>query len=247
MKHLIYLVLFVLATSFTPGTFKQEQQRFSRVRTAYQDKGKEVKELLIKHDIDINKLRIYLRAFKTEKTIELWAKNKDDQQFKRIKTFDICMSSGDIGPKRKQGDYQVPEGYYHIDRFNPVSNFFLSLGLNYPNKSDRILGYKSNLGGDIFIHGSCVTIGCMPLTDEYIKELYLYCVEAKDKGQNTIPVTVFPMQLTATNYAKLTSEHQTETQNLGLWEDLKAGYDFFNTSKTLPNIAFLPNGRHRVN
>ena len=103
------------------------------------------------YSIDIDKLRIYLRAFKDEKKIELWAKNFTDSKYKLIKVYKICRTSGDLGPKREQGDRQIPEGFYHINRFNPYSNFLLSLGLNYPNKSDRILGEKGNLGNDIFI------------------------------------------------------------------------------------------------
>ncbi|MBC7451384.1 MAG: hypothetical protein H7259_07840, partial [Cytophagales bacterium] len=65
-----------------------------------------------------------------------WAKGKTSTQFTLTKTYSICSASGTSGPKRKQGDNQVPEGVYYIDRFNPASNFHLSLGLNYPNTSD---------------------------------------------------------------------------------------------------------------
>ncbi len=109
---------------------------------------------------------ILLRAYKQESELELWAKNKKDKQYTLLKTYKICASSGTLGPKRKQGDIQVPEGFYVIDRFNPVSNFYLSLGVSYPNASDKILGVKGALGGDIFIHGNCVTIGCLPISDD---------------------------------------------------------------------------------
>ena len=57
------------------------------------------------------------------------------------------------------------------------------MGINYPNESDKILGEKGNLGGDIFIHGSNVTVGCMPMTDEVIREIYILNIEAKNAGQ----------------------------------------------------------------
>lgn len=110
--------------------------------------------------------------------------NKD--LFRLIKDYQICSLSGELGPKRQQGDLQVPEGFYWIDRFNPASNFYLSLGINYPNQFDRILGKSGELGGDIFIHGGCVTIGCIPITDDKIKELYLIAVEAKSNGQDGV-------------------------------------------------------------
>ena len=83
------------------------------------------------------------------------------------------MQSGTTGPKRLQGDFQVPEGFYHINEFNPNSNYHLSMGLNYPNSSDRILSDSLRPGGEIYIHGSCVSVGCIPLNDDEIEELYL--------------------------------------------------------------------------
>ena len=76
----------------------------------------------------------------------MWGKKAEDNKFQRIKTYEICRTSGKVGPKKEQGDHQIPEGYYHINRFNPVSSYHLSIGINYPNKSDRILGVQGNLG-----------------------------------------------------------------------------------------------------
>jgi murein L,D-transpeptidase YafK len=150
------------------------------------------------------------------------------------------------GPKRKQGDYQIPEGFYHIDRYNPYSVFYLSLGINYPNKSDRILGKKGSLGGDIFIHGDCVSIGCIPITTPKIKELYVMCVEAKNNGQKKIPVTIFPAKLTERNYKFLTERYSEDTDKLNLWKALKDGYQYFEKEKKLPGVTFLNNGRYKV-
>ena len=63
----------------------------------------------------------------------------------------------------------------------------LSMRINYPNTSDKILSNKTKPGGNICIHGNCVTIGCMPITDDLIKELYIFCIEAKNNGQGDIP------------------------------------------------------------
>lgn len=238
------LILFTL-TSFH-STFKEQQKRYPRVRQAYADKEGSVLELLTQKSIKTEQLRLYIRAFKKEKKIELWGKNASDRTHQLIKEYKVCRTSGDLGPKRKQGDLQIPEGYYHINIFNPASNYYLSLGVNYPNKSDRILGNKDKLGGDIFIHGSCVTIGCIPITDDQIKELYVFCVEAKNSGQAKIPVTIFPSELTDQSFRQLKLENPADTDKLGLWEDLKLGYDHFNKSKTLPDINFLSSGRHRI-
>ena len=234
-------------TSFSFDSFRNEQKKYARVRQAYHEKESLITDLLTINSIDIENLQIYLRAFKSEKKVELWAKNKSNVSYKLIREYDICQTSGENGPKRMQGDFQIPEGYYHIDRFNPFSNFYLSLGLNYPNKSDKILGVKGNLGGDIFIHGACVTIGCLPITDYMIKELYIFCVEAKNNGQIKIPITVFPTKLTNTNYNELIIKNKSDVDKLGLWADLKQGFDIFNETKNLPNIVFLDTGRHRIN
>jgi murein L,D-transpeptidase YafK len=216
------------------------------VRQAYKDKENNMLALLQKKGIDKKELKIYLRAFKSEKKMELWGKNSYDENYKLIKNYDICRTSGKLGPKRKQGDLQIPEGFYHINRFNPYSNFYLSLGINYPNKSDRILGIKNNPGGDIFIHGDCVTIGCLPITNEQIKELYIFCVEARNNGQTTIPVTIFPSMLSETKFKRLTNKYDSDPDKIGLWTDLKKGFDIFNKTKQLPTILFLNSGRHVV-
>ena len=76
--------------------------------------------------------------------------------------YPLAATSGQLGPKRHTGDCQVPEGFYEIYRFNPQSNFHLSLGLNYPNTADRALGEPAP-GSDIFIHGGAVTMGYLPV------------------------------------------------------------------------------------
>ena len=244
MKNIKYPLLLLILFGFTTSDFKEQQLKYKRVRTAYAKKGSMVAEKL--KALEIQNLEIYIRVFKNDDVLELWGKDRSKKKFTLIKNFEICSKSGKLGPKRKQGDYQVPEGYYHIDRFNPWSNFHLSLGINYPNRSDRILGVRGKLGGDIFIHGACVTIGCVPITDDKIRELYIYCVEAKNDGQKTIPVTIFPTKLTTINMKTLKNNYANDTEKLNLWSDLKNGFDSFNENRTLPSVSFLANGRHAV-
>lgn len=246
-KKFIYLFLVLTMSSFNSDSFKSDQLRYPRVRQAYKEKEDGMLSILQENKINRDKLIIYLRAFKKEKKLELWAKNKSDELFKHIKTYDVCRTCGKLGPKRKEGDRQIPEGFYHINIFNPYSQFYLSLGLNYPNKSDRILGEKGRLGGDIFIHGDCVTIGCLPITNEHIKELYIFCVEARNNGQSKIPVTIFPAILTDQKLAQLKEQNINNSDKVDLWTDLKKGYDIFNETKKLPTIGFLNSGRHSVN
>jgi murein L,D-transpeptidase YafK len=243
------LILFGLF-SFTLTTdkdFKTEQLKNVRVKNAYTEKENYLKELYKQKGVDFASQQIFLRAFKEEALIELWARSSTEDKFKLIKSYDICSSSGNLGPKRIQGDGQVPEGFYFIDRFNPTSLFHLSLGLNYPNESDKVLGEKANYGGDIFIHGSCVTIGCMPLTDDKIKELYIAAVEAKSNGQKKIQVHVFPCRLTEKNWVKLNNKYTSDKGLLNFWKNLQPGYDHFEKNHRLPSFTVNKNGQYVFN
>lgn len=230
----------------TSNSFKTDQFTFTNVRTAYKEKENEMATLLHYYHVNPEKLELYLRAFKKEGVLELWIKNKEDLYFQFAKSYAICTSSGTLGPKRKEGDHQVPEGYYHINRLNPNSKYFLSLHVNYPNFSDKIFADPIKPGSLIFVHGNCVSVGCLPITDEKIKELYILCAEAMGNGQENIPITIFPAKLNDKNFAKLKREFKNNSEFLNLWKDLKVGYDYFNTNKSLPNVEFLENGRIKI-
>lgn len=227
----------LLPSFFMPDNFKTQQKQHARVRAAYTEKEKLVQDFFSSKGIEIGSA-IFIRAFKQEGELEVWA--KAEHTYKLIKTYEICTSSGVLGPKRMQGDMQVPEGFYEIDRFNPASNYHLSLGINYPNKSDKIIG-KGNLGGDIFIHGSCVTIGCMPLTDDKIKEVYLMAIEARAGGQQSIPVHVFPCRMSTAGLEAIVSNNPELAQ---FWSNIQRGYQFFEEKRKLPTISVLPSGEY---
>jgi len=247
MKSNVLIVSFLLGLSFSliGGNFKTGQLKSARVRTAYKEKEKRIKDLLETKGINVHTVEIFIRAFKKEEIIEVWAKNKSENSFKFILQYKFCSSSGELGPKRRQGDFQIPEGFYFIDRFNPWSSYYLSLGINYPNQSDRILGYKRNPGGDIFIHGNCVTIGCIPITDDKIKELYIFAVEAKSNGQKKIPVHIFPAKLSTKNFEDLKNNFSDKIDLVEFWKNLKEGYKYFQDKKSLPKITVLANGDYK--
>jgi murein L,D-transpeptidase YafK len=247
MRLLIILFfLLFLNSGMTPNPSRQEQMSFTRVREAYAEKEKTVIKTLAAHSISRDSLRIYLRAFKSEKSMELWAKNISDTAFALIKKFPICELSGSLGPKRRVRDLQVPEGFYHISDLNPYSRYYLSMQINYPNASDSIRGVRGHLGGLIFIHGECVSSGCLAMTNERIKELFVYCIEAYNSGQEKIELTIFPAHLDDKSYSGLTSRYSKSKDKISLWADLKKSYDQFNRTKVPPRITFLPNGSHEI-
>lgn len=208
----------------------------------YQYKKSLIKELQTT-DIQPNTTRIFLRAFKQEQKLEAWVKSKNDQKFQLFKTYDFCKTSGTLGPKRREGDLQIPEGFYHINRFNPKSKFHLSLGINYPNASDLVLSDKEKPGSDIFLHGGCVTVGCIPITDEKIRELYLLASFAKDAGQTQIPVHIFPFKMSNKNLNTLGSQNS----NIDFWKNLQPIYHYFERNKSLPaSIQIMANGFYSI-
>lgn len=242
MKTLLVSLLLIFSFAFMPDTFKSQQQKFPRVKTAYSEKEKTVKEFFSSKGLELSSSKLFIRAFKEEAELEIWAKSSLHEKYVLIKTYEICAASGEPGPKRKQGDGQVPEGFYEIDRFNPSSNFYLSLGLNYPNASDKLLGNKGNLGGDIFIHGNCVTIGCMPLTDDKIKEVYLMAVEAKSNGQTKIPVHVFPFRMDEPNMKAYEKKYKDDPAMVSFWKNIQKGYAYFEASNSLPSVSVMNTG-----
>ena len=248
MKYLILLFpLLFLKSGTNSGSFRDNQMNFTRVREAYSHKEAAVFKTLAEHSIAHDSLQIYIRAFKTERKIEVWGKNICDPAFTLIKEFPICEISGEIGPKRRSHDLQVPEGFYHINELNPYSKYYLSMRINYPNASDSIRGNRAHLGNLIYIHGNCESSGCIAITDERIKELFVYCIEAYNSGQKEISITIFPQQLTDTNYALLTKGYSKNKDKISLWADLKKSYDLFSQTKIPPNVKFLPDGTHEVN
>lgn len=229
-----------MSTSIQAQNFLSEQLKFERVQTAFNEKEKLIKSTLLDNHIDINQLNILLVAFKTEKKLCLYGKNETSPSgYILLKTYSICASSGVPGPKRKEGDSQVPEGFYSLNAFNPKSNFYLSLGINYPNEADRCHSNKKNPGGNIYIHGSCVTIGCLPITDDKIKEVYLYAVFARNSGQKQIPVYIFPFEMSAINMKTNLDMNPNNRHLSGFWENLKEGYDLF--SQTHQSLNFRVN------
>ncbi|MBL7891277.1 MAG: hypothetical protein JNL63_01500, partial [Bacteroidia bacterium] len=132
VKKILFFIFLISGLGFNDNSFKKEQLKFGRVRAAYSEKWSAVKGKLLKAGIDTSHFELFIRAFKREAELEVWARS-NKAQYKLVETYAICSSSGELGPKRRQGDGQVPEGFYHVSVFNPTSSYHLSLGINYPN------------------------------------------------------------------------------------------------------------------
>lgn len=191
---------------------------------------------------------VYIRSFKYDRQLEVWVKSGTKEPYKLFKTYKVCMQSGTMGPKRMEGDYQVPEGFYQINEFNPNSNYHLSLGLNYPNASDRILSDTYRPGNAIYIHGNCVSTGCIPISDIPMEELYIIASNAKSNGQEFIPVHVFPVKYNikkSLEYLNTTIKNNIYLQDFN--HNIREVYDYFETKKQLPVIMVNKKGEYVVN
>jgi len=226
-------------------TFIDKHQRHPRVRTAISEKDSILRKRFEDKGLIYPPQNLFIRVFKQEKVLEVWTFSGSAGIFKKVFDYPICLTSGGLGPKRREGDLQIPEGFYYIDRFNPKSNFYLSLGINYPNASDQILGKKGDLGGDIFLHGGCVTIGCIPITDAYIKEVYLLAVQAKSNGQGKIPVHIFPSKLDKPAMTQLRGTYNADATLVRFWENLQIGYQWFEKHRNLSKISVNSDGTYQ--
>ncbi|MBL7857160.1 MAG: L,D-transpeptidase family protein [Cyclobacteriaceae bacterium] len=241
MKFLTFLFL-IMSVQQTP--FKKSQLQHTRVKSAYAEKETDVKKYFSDRNISFTGFYLFIRAFKKEKKLEVWVREKEKDTYALLHTYDFCSTSGSLGPKRKEGDLQIPEGVYHINHFNPVSNFYLSLGINYPNASDKILSDSKRPGSAIYIHGNCVTIGCIPITDDKIKELYVLAVEATNNGQQKIPVHIFPAKLNGAELSSLKKEFNATPSLIKFWENLEPIYQDFEKTKKLRSVKTTAQGTY---
>ncbi len=173
---------------------------------------------------------ILIRAFKKEAELEIW-KQQADGQYTLLKTYPMCRWSGQLGPKVREGDRQVPEGFYTITpgQMNPNSAYYLSFNVGYPNAYDRAHGYT---GGSIMVHGACSSAGCFSMTDEQIAEIYAISREAFGGGQRAIQMQSLPFRMTPENLAK----HRFDP-NMKFWKGLKEGSDQFEVSRQETRVS----------
>ena len=167
---------------------------------------------------------VLIRTYKKEAEFEIW-KMRPDGRYVHLKTFPMCRWSGQLGPKMREGDRQVPEGFYRITpgQMNPASQYYLSFNVGYPNAYDRSHGAT---GGSIFVHGACSSAGCFSMTDLQIDQIYAVAREAFSGGQQAIQMQSYPFHMTPENLTKYRND-----PNIAFWRQLKEGADNFEVSR----------------
>jgi murein L,D-transpeptidase YafK len=180
---------------------------------------------------------IFIRIFKREFELEMWMKRGD--KFELFATYPICMWSGGLGPKLKQGDKQAPEGFYTVDSsaLNPNSAYHRSFNLGFPNAFDRA---HDRTGSLLMVHGDCRSIGCYAMTDGVIDEVWSLLTSALDAGQKRVQVQVFPFRMTETNMSR-----HAANPDIGFWQQLREGHDAFMRDHVPPNVSVC-DGRYAI-
>ena len=244
----IGFVFFAFTKLCAQPSFVEKQRSYSRADAAFNRVEDSLKKQFERKNLLWPPQTVYIRSFKIDKKLEVWVRNSPEEQFKLFKEYKVCMQSGKTGPKRIEGDLQVPEGFYYINEFNPNSNYHLSLGLNYPNASDRILSDSVRPGGDIYIHGNCVSTGCIAIANRPIEELYSITSNAKANGQDFIPVHVFAVKYNEDKSMDKLIENFKSSPALNRFIlNLRKAYDYFEKNKQLPFIMINSKGDYIIN
>ncbi|MCJ2013171.1 murein L,D-transpeptidase family protein [Methylobacterium sp. J-076] len=172
---------------------------------------------------------VVFRAYKRDSELEVWKRGPKGYVF--IKAFPICRWSGQLGPKRRNGDRQVPEGFYTVARrqMNPNSHYHLSFDVGYPNEYDRSHGSS---GSAIMVHGICSSMGCFAMTNGTVEEIYAIAREALAGGQAAFQFQSYPFRMTAENLAR----HRADP-NFAFWQNLKEGSDRFEATGEEPQVS----------
>lgn len=171
-----------------------------------------------------------IRTYKKESELEVWKQNSAGE-YVLVKTFPMCRWSGQLGPKKTQGDRQVPEGFYSITpgQMNPNSAYYLSFNVGYPNAYDRAHGYDGSL---IMVHGACSSMGCFSMTDQQIADIYALARESFTGGQQSIQMQSYPFRFNPENLAKYRAD-----PNMPFWKMLKEGSDSFDVTKRETKVS----------
>lgn len=249
MKYLIWFVflIFSLSKTFAQSNFIEQQMSFPKFNTAYKLRKDSLEKQYRQSLFDWPPKEIYIRSFKYDSQLEVWGRNNHKEPYRLFKTYKICALSGTIGPKRMNGDFQVPEGFYYINEFRPNSNFHMALGINYPNVSDHLLSDSIKPGGDIFIHGKCVTQGCIPIQDQQIEELYLLAAYAHASGQDFIPVHIFPIRFNNDKDLQfLNKSSKDEVEYQKFLTKLAYVFNYFEQNKQIPTISIGSKGEYQI-
>ena len=208
-----------------------------RDRAAVERRSAVVKKLFADAGVAFPATEIYFRAFKEESRLEVWANDAEGAAMKPIATYGICKMSGDVGPKRHEGDEQVPEGFYELSFLKNDSSYHLAMHVSYPNAFDKKQA-KGSPGGAIMMHGNCVSIGCIAMSDERIEELWTMVRPIYDK-KHKVALHIFPSR----DIDALVSDDRY-VKHRDFWKLLAKSMHGFDSDHKEPKVGFDKDGSY---
>jgi len=216
-----------------------------------------------------------IRFFKLERECEIWAKNDSMANMELVTTISVCKMDFKPGPKIIYDNQKTPEGFYagefsynsdkpwmwmvlteaEVDKWGiPGTGSCFRLFVTYPNRVDRnntLVAGKSNSGGAIFIHGNCVSTGCLSFSNRNYMSVFAFARHHNAKSYGTVQIHIFPFrynQVDEKRRQQLASEYRYVKQLgqdylLSFWNNLKEGYDKFNLEKNIFKVRII---NHRI-
>jgi len=181
---------------------------------------------------------VYIQIFKEERKLELYAELQGE--YRLLSSYPICNFSGGLGPKRKEGDFKSPEGFYSVTTKNlkPDSHYYRAINIGFPNSYDQSQGYSGNY---LMIHGECKSIGCYAMTNGYMDEIFTYVNAAFNHGQRNVEISIYPFKMTEQNL-----QRHRNSNYISFWRQLKPGYDYF-LQHRMPPLVTVNQGQYVVN
>jgi murein L,D-transpeptidase YafK len=181
---------------------------------------------------------VYIQIFKEERTLELYG--KIGNEYRLLDTYRICNFSGGLGPKRREGDFKSPEGFYTVklNQLKPDSRFYRAINIGFPNQFDRNQGYSGNY---LMIHGDCKSIGCYAMTNAYMDEIFTYVNAALRNGQQDVSISIYPFRMTDSNM-----QRHRYSSDAGFWQQLQPGYAYF-AKYHQPPMVNVASGKYVMN
>lgn len=168
-------------------------------------------------------------------TLEVWVESAPGAKYVLFNAYPVCVYSGKLGPKKREGDGQSPEGFYEMTAslFNPNSAYRLSVNVGYPNRRDRALRHT---GGLVMVHGECASVGCLAMND-LIDPVYTLLERAILGGQQKIPFHAFPFAMTEENIARASMYFPQHEQ---FWRQIAVGWRAFEKTNVPPDVTVKP-------
>jgi len=190
------VAMIILSIAYTAiNKHKNSKELTTTVEQIELDSGVRMQNKVKQSGLDFPPRKLILSADKTKRILTVYGYDENDKPVE-ITSYSFTGFSGKLGPKLREGDGQIPEGIYDITALNPQSSFHLSIRIEYPNAFDKKMAAndnRKNPGSDIYIHGGSATIGCIPIGNDNIEELF-YLVE--QTGLRNTDIVIMPKNLT---------------------------------------------------